>query len=401
MTFDDAKCIPASDINSDDVIEVGEVLFNNTNSTAWVGKTALFENRERGPVVCSNHITRIRPNERVSAPFLVAVLNMMQRAGYFGRLATNFNNQAGINGNTLADVVIPLGDARLRKQALAALDAAREQWMKMLADADTLLAGLNDFVLDQLALTLPSSDGRMVYAVRLGESRYRFDPDFHSPRFRTLRQKIEHGKHDPRTIKSLCNFIQSGFAAGGDDQTDDASIGIPHIRPLNISNTTELHFDGTKMVPRSDVEPGDFLQQGEVLFNNTNSTAWVGKSVVFDANRQCACSNHITRLRLANKNDSPYFLAALINALRGLGYFGLLATNFNNQAGINANTLENVILPWPDGKIQDKIAAEVAHRRAEARRLRAEAEALWEQAKADFEAALLGLPANGKGGSEP
>ena len=75
----------------------------------------------------------------------------------------------------------------------------------------------------------------------------------------------------------------SGFAAGADDQTDDPAIGVPHIRPLNITNTAELRFEGTKMVPRYALDPGDFLTQGEVLFNNTNSTAWVGKTVVFNA----------------------------------------------------------------------------------------------------------------------
>jgi type I restriction enzyme S subunit len=190
----------------------------------------------------------------------------------------------------------------------------------------------------------------------------------------------------------VCNFIQSGFAAGGDDQTEDPNIGIPHIRPLNISNTAELHFEGTKMVPRASVDAGDFLQLGEVLFNNTNSTAWVGKSVVFDADRDCACSNHITRLQLADKDDSPYFLAAVFNALRGLGYFGLLATNFNNQAGINVDTLNALRLPWPPHDVQSKIAAEVARRRDSARRLRADADTLWEKARADFECALLGPP---------
>jgi type I restriction enzyme, S subunit len=295
-----------------------------------------------------------------------------------------------ITPDELNRVLIPTPDDVEQKRLVAMLDTTRERQKKMLADANTLLAGLDGFVLDQLGLKLPSPDGHMVYAARLGNARKRFDPDFHSPRFCTLRQKIEYGKYKPRTIKSLCKFTQSGFAAGGDDQTDDPSIGIPHIRPLNISNTAELHFDGTKMVPRSTVELDDFLQQGEVLFNNTNSTAWVGKTVVFDTDRECVCSNHITRIRLADKDDNPYFLAALLNALRGLGYFGLLATNFNNQVGINGDTLEDIRLPWPDGTVQNNIATEVASRRIKARRLRAEADAIWEKAKAEFEAALLG-----------
>lgn len=190
--------------------------------------------------------------------------------------------------------------------------------------------------------------------------------------------------------------IISGFAAGADDQTDDSAVGIPHIRPLNITNSGELTFEATKMVPRAAVEPVDFLKRGEILLNNTNSTVWVGKTVVFDVDRDCACSNHITRLTPTDRRHSPYYFAALFNALRGLGYFGLLSTNFNNQAGINVETLLAVRIPVPDGQTQDKIAAEVFRRRGAARRLREEADVEWEDAKRVFEEKLLGREKNSK-----
>ncbi|MHB1155932.1 MAG: hypothetical protein ACYC26_03730 [Phycisphaerales bacterium] len=48
------------------------------------------------------------------------------------------------------------------------------------------------------------------------------------------------------------------------------------------------------------------------------------------------------------------------------------------------------LIPWPDGAVRKKIAAEVSRRRESARRLREEAGREWEAAKADFEAKLLG-----------
>ena len=374
-------------------LEKGDILFNRTNgSRELVGKCEVFN--FEGDWAFASYLIRLRIDRDQAIPeFVTAFLNT-----YWGRRQVEHVSRqilmSNINTEEIRALRVPLPKPVKQKELLAVLDSARGRQLKMLADAETLLVGVGDFVLNQLGLTLPASGGRAIYAARLSDARTRLDPDFHSPWFRTLRQKIEHGKHKPRTISSLCSFIQSGFAAGGDDQTDDLSIGIPHIRPLNISNTADLHFEGTKMVPRSAVGPSDFLMRGEVLFNNTNSTAWVGKSVVFDTDRECACSNHITRLRLADKNDNPHFMAELLNALRGLGFFGLLATNFNNQAGINVDTLERVRLPWPDVTTQTEIAEEVANRRDHARRLRAAADTLWSQSKADFEAALLGPPSD-------
>ena len=297
---------------------------------------------------------------------------------------------SNINTEEIRALRVPLPKPPKQRELLAALQTSRDARREKLAAADTLLSGLDGYILDALGLTIPPTDRQKVYGVHLSDVRPRFDPDYHSPAFRTLRDRIAHGKYRAQSVGSLFDPIISGFAAGADDQTDDPTLGIPHIRPLNITNTAELKFEGTKMVPREVVNPGDFLKKGEILFNNTNSTAWVGKTVVFDVDRDCACSNHITRLTLVHKDHNPDYFATLSNALRSLGFFGLLSTIFNNQAGINVDTLKTVSLPVPDQNVQNEIAGEIARRREEARRLHFEARTLWDDAKRRFEEELLG-----------
>jgi restriction endonuclease S subunit len=181
----------------------------------------------------------------------------------------------------------------------------------------------------------------------------------------------------------------SGFAAGSGDQTE-ATEGVPHLRPTNITATGEVTLAGSKFVPDASIAAADFLNPGEILFNNTNSTLWVGKSAVFNLAESCACSNHITRVRLTNPKHSPTYFAGLLNSLRSMGYFAALATNFNNQAGINADTLGRLRLPVPAPKLQLAIAAEIDRRNAESRKLRVEARAGWAKAQQAFEDALLG-----------
>jgi restriction endonuclease S subunit len=297
--------------------------------------------------------------------------------------------QPHVNADEVRSLLVPCPSDEVQLRLLTALNAARATRRDSLSQAEALLSGLDGFVLDALGLTLPSSSGHMAYSVKLRDARQRLDPYYNSPRCRALRDKIEHGEFPSQTVGSLFHRIITGFAAGGGAQTKDLSEGVPHIRPLNITNTAELTFEGTKMVPRSAVGPSDFVKKGEILFNNTNSTAWVGKTVVFDADCDCACSNHITRLALIERDYNPYYFAAVLNALRSVGFFGLLATNFNNQAGINVDTLKCVRLPVPDPKFQGKISAEVLRRRDEARRLREEARTIWDDAKRRFEEELL------------
>jgi len=332
----------------------------------------------------------IKPRRDIISPdYLCAVLNSSFARAQFLRALKGI----GVPDLHLEDIkrtLIPLPHPSIQERLTTALKAAFSTRCQKLCEADVLFTTIGDFVLDALGLTLPPPDGRIIYTARRGDARQRVDVDYHSPRFRTLRQKIEKGKYAVLSIGELFNPIVSGFAAGGDAQTDDVEIGVPHIRPLNITNDAELTFEGTKMVPRERLDPSDYLTKGEVLFNNTNSTAWVGKTVVFDSDRPCACSNHITRMTLRDRRHSPHYFAALFNAFRGIGYFGLLATNFNNQAGINVDTLKNVRIPVPKPDIQREIAKEVARRREKARHLRRDAELLWNEAKRRFEEELLG-----------
>lgn len=196
-----------------------------------------------------------------------------------------------------------------------------------------------------------------MFAVRRGDVIYRADYDFHTPRFRAIRSIIEKGIYPSAELGSLCSAIITGFAAGRDAQAHDDEEGIPHIRPLNVTSSGEFTLEGTKRVPLTSVSASDLLSQGEVLFNNTNSMAWVGKSTVFDDLTPCVCSNHITRLVLKPEVANPYYLAELLNALRGMRLFELLATHFNNQSGINTYTLSSLRVPVPDIQQQRELVA--------------------------------------------
>ena len=72
------------------------------------------------------------------------------------------------------------------------------------------------------------------------------------------------------------------------------------------------------------------------------------------------------------------------------GYWKLLCTNFNNQAGVNTETLKKVKIPLPPKDIQDQIATELMQRRRKANTLRKQAIKDWAEAKARFERELLG-----------
>ncbi len=339
-------------------------------------------------VAVNQDVRAFVPTDNCLSRFLVWYLRCFQDR--ILRLVTKHGTTVqSVNTNEFMTLPVPLPSIKEQIRLVAEMDTAWVKRKTKLAEADALLAGLDNFVLETLGLESHPRQ-KAVFAVRATDIlSSRFDPDFHSLQFRTIRNRIEKGRYPARSLAELCEHFITGFAAGRQNQAFEHESGVPHLRPLNLDVFGQLSLEGTKLVPKASVAEGNWCVRGEVLFNNTNSTEMVGKSAVFDLEQPCACSNHMTRLR-PRGGVAPEYLAAVLNALRRLGYLGLLSTNFNNQAGINTTTLSQLRLPQPPVREQERIAVEVCRRRKEARRLRTEAEADWQAAKRWFEEQLLG-----------
>lgn len=249
----------------------------------------------------------------------------------------------------------------------------------------------DNLVLNKISLSFNQSYDRFAYAVNKSELINRLDSDFYSPKFADFRRQIEESKFDVVSIAEICETILTGFAAGKQDQADDLAdeYRVPHLRPFSITPKGDLSFETIKYVPKARLKESDYCRKGEVIFNNTNSPDLVGKTTVFDSELLCAASNHMTRITL-KEGINPYYISALFNVFLNIGYWKLLCTNFNNQAGINTETLKAVRIPLPPLALQDEIANEILTRKKQCKELIEYAEKEWQAAKAQFEKELLG-----------
>lgn len=270
------------------------------------------------------------------------------------------------------------------------IEQALAEKNKKLQQANHLLVNNAELVLEKLGLSLSHSAKQLAYCTTYANLTGRIDADYYSPRFSQFRNQIESASFPVVTVGEISERIVSGFAAGKQDQADNLPDDkrVPHLRPFSITPVGELSFDTMKYVPKSRLKDEDYCRKNEVIFNNTNSPDLVGKTTVFDSDVLCATSNHMTRITVKD-GVNPYYVAAFFNVLLSTGYWKLLCTNFNNQAGVNTETLKNVKIPLPPKEIQDDIARAIMQRRVKANALRKEAEEEWRAAKEQFEKLLL------------
>lgn len=178
----------------------------------------------------------------------------------------------------------------------------------------------------------------------------RFDPLYLYFNIQTLLKRNNYN------IDRIGNYIvemKTGFAAGKQDQTD--SIGVLQIRPTNLNENGQLKFDKNIYVPKDSVSIEDYIQKGEVLFNNTNSQELVGKTAYFDLEGDFVCSNHITRIKTKADKLLPKYLWILLNIYQKYNIFFNTCVNWNNQSGINIELLKSYTIPIPPKEIQQQI----------------------------------------------
>jgi type I restriction enzyme S subunit len=154
--------------------------------------------------------------------------------------------------------------------------------------------------------------------------------------------------------EAICD-IQPGFASGVHNKD---GVGIPHLRPMNVSRGGETDLSETKSVAAGVSTLR--VVEGDVLFNNTNSPELIGKTAAISSGANgAAFSNHMTRLRLP-PDLNPRFVARQLHFLWMSGYFRHRCTNHVNQASISSSTLaQTVPLVVAPSEEQDRISCEI------------------------------------------
>ena len=285
-------------------------------------------------------------------------------------------NYPAITKEEISKVLIP--DISLdRQQALISeVLIARDKRKAKLAEANELLGGLDDFVLDTLGIALPQEDSRRAFAVKLGQSRTQgpLNADFYHPArigaLHMLNNAVENKVLKP--LVEVVNFERQQIKTPSENY-----LSLAHVQ----SHTGEL-TDST------DTASGNcfIYQPDDVLFARLRP--YLNK--VYRAEMDGCCSTEFHVLRVKDRGMLlPEYLGAILRSRLILAQTVHMMTG-NTHPRLTNDDVENLQIPIPKMNIQEAIAAEVVRRREEVRHLRAEAEAGWQEAKRWFEEQLLG-----------
>lgn len=153
------------------------------------------------------------------------------------------------------------------------------------------------------------------------------------------------------TLGELGVQARPGFASGKHSRTEG---GIQHLRPMNITRLGRLDLADAKYVEDTSDRR---VALNDVIFNNTNSPALVGKTALITAEGAgLAYSNHMTRLRMPQEGELlPDYLALFLHHLWEKRYFESICSNHVNQASVGSRKLLETAVCLPEVSEQRRI----------------------------------------------
>ena len=115
--------------NNEDIklysLEKDDLLFNRTNSSEWVGKTAIY-NKEQ-PAIYAGYLIRIRPI-LIFSDYLNTVMNSSYYRNWCYNVKTDAVNQSNINAQKLSQLMIPIPP--LKEQERIVVEVAK--WISLI-----------------------------------------------------------------------------------------------------------------------------------------------------------------------------------------------------------------------------------------------------------------------------
>ncbi len=339
-------------------LSAGDILFNNTNSPELVGKTAFFEGDD-SPAF-SNHMTRLRVDgKRLDAQYTALRLHQAWREGWFASHCNNHVSQASIGRDVLKTFEIelpPLDIQRAIASLSAAIDFSRLSATGHLAAARTAIERFRQAVLSAACSGRLTSDWRVDHpdaAARL--------PQQTSP----ARRNRPNAPFDlelpdlPETyLRATVGAVSQLLQYGTSTRADRDVSGVPVLRMGNIQHgkvdTEELKY----CAPDREIDRL-MLQDGDLLFNRTNSPELVGKSAVFHENAPMTFASYLIRVRFAEGVADADFVNYWINSAWGRTWASHVKADGVSQSNINGSKLGAMPLPLPPFAEQQEIVRRV------------------------------------------
>ena len=358
--------------------------------TGRVGSAAVVR-EDHLPANINQHLVRMRIDERRCRPgFLSEWLNSPAGLELSNHYVSG-GTRSALDYEAIRKIRVPLPESlQTQDSLLAIMDTARAVRKAKLAEADVLLAGISDILLEAIGITPIACRSKHIFAVKRSDvSGLSLGASHYAPELRNYLNAL---RNHPATSKPLSAYVDINPSLDFSDMDNEALVGFIPMQAVSDGATGEYTVTDR---PLREVNKGYTpFADGDVLWAKITPCMQNGKSCIVEGLPSGigfgSTEFHVLRVRDDQQaRISSEFVREFVGntELRRVAVYAF--TGSAGQQRIPGTFLEN--LPFPALRVerQMEIVASIKAIREEAKRLRAEAASGWRQAKHWFEKQLI------------
>lgn len=363
-------------ITKDEIIEYAlsdkDVLFNRTNSQAFVGRTGLFRKFTEEPLVFASYLVRVVPDPtKVTPEYLTAFLSTRYGIVDLKRRARISINQSNINAEELKRVEIPLVSRALQSKVSISFDLAFE----LIQESEFRFNEAEKLVLSELGLTnwKPKHQLSFIKTFSAAANAARIDAEYFQPKYEAMVTAIKAYKGGWDTLGDITKQKYMNFNPSDKKR-------YKYIELSNIAGNGEItdciYAEGQDLPTRARRK----LATGDVIVSSIEGSLSAIALIESGYNKAlCSTGFHVINSKVFNPETLLVLLKSVVGQLQlKKGCSGTILT------AINRDELRKLVLP----KINESKQKEIQKNVSESFILRAQSKHLLKCARSAVEIAI-------------
>ncbi|WP_137226042.1 restriction endonuclease subunit S [Shewanella sp. MEBiC00475] len=162
----------------------------------------------------------------------------------------------------------------------------------------------------------------------------------------------------------IISDLLSSANYGTSEKSSTEILKYPVLRMNNLTYEGNWDFTSLKYMDMDEKDEEKYLvQNGDILFNRTNSKELVGKTAVYRENKLMAYAGYLVRAR-CNELGHPDYISSFMNSKYGKQTLQSMCKSIVGMANINAKEFQSINIAKPPIKLQLDFSIRIAKIRA-------------------------------------
>ena len=349
-----------------------DVLFNRTNSKAFVGRTGIFRKFSDEDIVFASYLVRVNPDPKIVTPeYLTAFLNTKYGIIDIKRRARHSVNQSNVNLEEVKRIEIPL----LCNQLQNGITLSFNKSFDLIQASEVVYHQAQTLLLAELGLADWQPKHQLTFVKNFSDTKRaeRIDADYFQPKYDDIVDAIKNYSGGWGTLENQVHVKDTNF-------NPDAEIEYQYIELANIGNNgeiTDCMVEQGEDLPtraRRKVAAGDVIVSS--IEGSLESIALITEE--YD-NALCSTGFHVIQSEVLNSKVLLVLLKSIVGQLQlKKGCSGTILT------AINKEEFSKIAVP----EIKEEKQSEIEQKVDESFNLRKHAKDLLEHAKRAVEIAI-------------